>query len=116
MQAQTAPPAAGTAESEWIEGELVRSLMATARGTQYIGLLVIAVMAGILAGHTPMPALLAWVAVSLAMSAYRIGFMTALRAPDLAPGRAATRGLHGAPRLVVAAERAGVGPVGGAVL
>ena len=77
MQAQSAPPAAGTAESEWIEGELVRSLMATARGTQYIGLLVIAVMAGILAGHTPLPALLAWVAVSLAMSAYRIGFMTA---------------------------------------
>ena len=55
------PPAIATpAEAQWVEAELVRSLMRTARNTQLIGLLLIPVFVGVLWNDATPGALLLW--------------------------------------------------------
>ena len=66
------PPAVGTsAEVQWVEGELVRSLMRTQRNTQWIGLVLIAVIAGVLWGVAAPAVLAAWVVFGLLVAALR---------------------------------------------
>ena len=72
----TAPPHAQT-ESQWVDGELVRSLMSNAKTSQYASLLLIPVVFGVLVGHVPLYELLLWVAAASAVSGYRLWFMLA---------------------------------------
>jgi signal transduction histidine kinase len=62
-------------ESEWVEGELIRSLMANARTSQYASLLLIPVVFGVLFGDVPLWELLLWSSAALAISGYRLWFM-----------------------------------------
>ncbi|MGH6625538.1 MAG: sensor histidine kinase [Burkholderiaceae bacterium] len=70
---ETAPP---IPESAWVEGELIRSLMSTARNAQYLALLVLPVLFGVLYGNVPTAGLLLWTAAFLAVAAYRLWFMS----------------------------------------
>lgn len=58
-------------EAQWVEGELVRNMMRTQRNTQYIGVSLIPVIAGVLWDDGPSAALLAWVAAALSVAAVR---------------------------------------------
>jgi signal transduction histidine kinase len=70
------PPAIATAaEAEWVEGELVRSLMRTARNTQLLGLVLIPVFVGVLWGDAPTLGLLLWVLAALAVAAGRFAII-----------------------------------------
>src|SRR4051812_10680287 len=71
MKRETLPPAATTAEARWVEGELVRSLMRTQRNTQWIGLVLVAIIVGVLWADAPMAWLLAWLLAGLAAAAWR---------------------------------------------
>ena len=59
-------------EAVWVEGELIRNLMAAARSTQYTGAIVVPVFFGVGYGVVPLPWLLAWCTGALALWAYRI--------------------------------------------
>jgi signal transduction histidine kinase len=66
------PPAVATpAEAQWVEGELVRSLMRTARSTQWVGLLLIPVLVGVLWDDAGFTSLLVWSACALAAASAR---------------------------------------------
>ncbi len=68
-------PAASASEAEWVNGELIRSLMFNARTSQYASLMLVPVMFGVLYQDVPNWQLLAWVGTALAVSAYRMWFM-----------------------------------------
>jgi len=73
-----APPVSANstlAEGQWVEGELLRGLMRTARTTQFVGLLLIPVFVGVLWTDVTREALGAWVAASILMAALRLGVM-----------------------------------------
>ncbi|HWP11947.1 MAG TPA: HAMP domain-containing sensor histidine kinase [Ramlibacter sp.] len=70
------PPAVATpAEAQWVEGELVRSLLRTARSTQVVGLLLIPVFVGVLSGDAAMGALMLWALAALVVAAARFRIM-----------------------------------------
>jgi hypothetical protein len=48
MKAESLPAPATSAERDWVEGELVRSLMRTQRSTQWLALTLVAIVVGIL--------------------------------------------------------------------
>ncbi|TFZ02504.1 HAMP domain-containing histidine kinase [Ramlibacter henchirensis] len=60
-----------TAGTQWVEGELVRSLMRTQRNTQLLGLMLIPVFIGVLWTDAPRAALLLWAAATAIMAAAR---------------------------------------------
>jgi signal transduction histidine kinase len=59
------------AEAQWVEGELVRSLMRTQRNTQFIGLLLIPVFVGVLWADANLGLLCAWAALATAAAVMR---------------------------------------------
>src|SRR6187402_165014 len=66
------PPAAGTAaESQWVEGELVRNLMRTQRSTQWVGLLLIPILVGVLWAEAPGEWLTAWAVFGISVACLR---------------------------------------------
>ena len=66
------PAAVATpAEAEWVESELVRSLLRTARTTQLVGLLLIPVFIGVLWNDTAWSTLALWSASAVAVAAVR---------------------------------------------
>lgn len=75
MKPDTSPAIATSAEAQWVEGELVRSLMHTARHSQFVGPLLIAVVLGLLWNDAPVALLSAWTAAALAISAARVWMM-----------------------------------------
>ena len=65
-------PAIGTpAETQWVEAELVRSLMRIARNTQLVGVLLIPIFVGVLFDDNETVALTVWVICALAVAAVR---------------------------------------------
>ena len=66
---------ATAAEAEWVEGELVRSLMRTARNTQLVGLVLIPIFIGVLWGDAPTSWLLLWALAALAVAAARFAII-----------------------------------------
>jgi signal transduction histidine kinase len=71
MKPETPPPPATTAESEWVEGELVRTLMRTQRTTRWLGLMVVAIVVGVL-WNDAVPALgIAWLVAATAVTVWR---------------------------------------------
>ncbi len=59
------------AEAQWVEAELVRSLMRTARNTQLVGLLLIPVFIGVLWNDARLGVLLLWGATAMAVAGAR---------------------------------------------
>jgi signal transduction histidine kinase len=74
MKPDIAAAIATPAEAQWVEAELVRSLLRTARSTQLIGLLIIPIFMGVLWGNASLGALLLWslAAVSVAGARFLI--------------------------------------------
>lgn len=71
MKSEQLPAPSPSAESQWVEGELVRSLMRTQRHSQWVGFLLVAIIVGVLWDNAP-PALLAlWLALLFAAAAWR---------------------------------------------
>ena len=75
MKLDVQPAIATSAEARWVEGELVRSLMRTARTTQPVGLLVIPIFVGVLWGDTTAGALLLWALAACAVAATRFAIL-----------------------------------------
>ena len=75
-------------ESDWVNAELIRSLMANARTSQYASLLLIPVIVGVLWGDVLLWELLLWSGAALAISGYRLWFMWR-HARDVARGSTA---------------------------
>jgi signal transduction histidine kinase len=59
------------AEAQWVEAELVRSLMRTARNTQLAGLLLIPILVGVLWTDATLGALLLWSLAAVAVAGAR---------------------------------------------
>jgi signal transduction histidine kinase len=72
MKAETLPAPALSAERDWVEGELVRSLMRTQRSTQWLALLLVAIVVGILSDDNEPQRLIAWVLVWGAAALWRV--------------------------------------------
>jgi signal transduction histidine kinase len=62
MKMETPPAVGSPAEAQWVEGELVRSLMRTQRNTQWIGFMLIPIFVGVLWSEAAWVLLLAWAA------------------------------------------------------
>jgi signal transduction histidine kinase len=71
MKPDVTPAAATPAESQWVEAELVRSLMRIARNTQFVGVLLIPIFIGVLYDDHEAIALTVWSACALAVAAVR---------------------------------------------
>lgn len=70
------PAAVATpAEAQWVEAELVRSLLRTARTTQLLGLFLIPIIIGVLWSDVAWPALALWSACALALAGVRFAVM-----------------------------------------
>jgi signal transduction histidine kinase len=71
MKPETLPAPTLSAEAQWVEGELVRSLMRTQRDTQWVGLLLMAVVVGVLWSDASLPLLAAWLLLGAGVAAWR---------------------------------------------
>lgn len=72
MKPQLHPPIDTPAEQEWVQGELIRNLMRTARSTRFVGLLLIVVLVAVLWADSSQLELTLWVALALSMAALRL--------------------------------------------
>lgn len=72
MKPDTSPVIATHAEAQWVEARLVRSLLRIAGNSQFLGLLLTALILGLLWDDAPAAALAAWTGAALAMSALRL--------------------------------------------
>ena len=71
MKSETLPAGTPSAEAHWVEAELVRSLMRTQGNTQWVGLLLVAVIIGVLWSDVPLRLLAVWGALALAAATWR---------------------------------------------
>jgi signal transduction histidine kinase len=71
MKPDMAPAIATPAETQWVEAELVRSLMRIARNTQLVGILLIPVIVGVLYDDNEPVALTVWTLAALTVAAVR---------------------------------------------
>jgi signal transduction histidine kinase len=71
MKPDIAAAIATPAEARWVEAELVRSLMRTARNTQFVGLLLIPIFIGVLWNSASLGALLLWSLAAVAVAGTR---------------------------------------------
>ncbi|MCG2592162.1 HAMP domain-containing histidine kinase [Ramlibacter sp. XY19] len=72
MKMDLPPAAASIAETQWVEGELVRYLMRTQRSTQWVGVLLIAIVVVVLWGDGARWPLLVWAFVGVAVACIRM--------------------------------------------
>lgn len=75
MTPPSSPPVAHESESEWVEGELIRQLMATAQAPQYLALAVVPIMTAVLVDSVVASKLALWTVLALAVAGYRLWFM-----------------------------------------
>jgi signal transduction histidine kinase len=61
-----------SAEAHWVQGELVRNLMRTQRNTQWLGLLLVPIVVGVLWSDVTPVLLASWAALGLAVAAVRL--------------------------------------------
>ena len=71
MKPESLPPVPVSPEAQWVEGQLVRSLMRTQRNVQWVGLLLVAIIVGLLWSEAPPACLVAWTVLALGLSAVR---------------------------------------------
>ena len=86
MKPDVAPPAASPAEARWVEAELVRSLLRTARTTQVVGLLLIPIFLGVLWDNASILALSLWAGAALLVAAARFAIVRKYVADIMARG------------------------------
>src|SRR3954465_3446545 len=75
MKPDVTPPIATPAETQWVEAELVRSLMRIAGNTQAVGILLIPVFIGVLYDDHQAVALVTWVICACAVAATRFSII-----------------------------------------
>ncbi len=90
MNPETTTAPQPVSESDWVDGELIRSLMSNARTSQYASLLLIPVVFGVLLRDVPLWELLVWVGMAALISGYRLWFM-ARHGADVAGGDTANQ-------------------------
>jgi signal transduction histidine kinase len=88
MKPDIASSVATPAEAQWVEAELVRSLLRTARTTQLVGLLLIPIFLGVLWDNASLGALLLWASAALAVAAARFAVIRQYVAEVMAKGAA----------------------------
>ena len=71
MKPETLPVPTQSAEAQWVQGELVRSLMRTQRHTLWVGLLLVGVIVGVLWADVPLLLLASWMLLAVAAVAWR---------------------------------------------
>ena len=71
MKPDVTPAIVTPAETQWVEAELVRSLMRIAHNTQLVGVLLVPVFVGVLYEDAKAAALLVWAAAALAVAGAR---------------------------------------------
>jgi signal transduction histidine kinase len=71
MKSETPPAPTTLEEAQWVEGELVRSLMRTQRNSQWVALLLLAVILAVVWGDASPLVTTAWVALGLVAAAAR---------------------------------------------
>jgi signal transduction histidine kinase len=72
MKMETPPAPVAFGEAQWVEGELVRNLMRTQRSTQWVGVLLIAIVVAVLWGDARRWPLLAWAGFGVAIACGRM--------------------------------------------
>jgi signal transduction histidine kinase len=70
MKPESLPPPSTATEAHWVEGELVRSLMHTQRNTQWVALVLVAIVVGVLWNDAPLPLVAGWLALVLGAAAW----------------------------------------------
>ncbi len=75
MKPDIQPFGATAAEAQWVNGELIRNLMRTARSTQYIGFGLIALLLMVLWTNVSALALGVWAALALGVAFLRLGVL-----------------------------------------
>jgi signal transduction histidine kinase len=75
MKPDTSPAIETQAETQWVESELVRSLMRTARNSQFFGPLLAAVAVALLWDNASPWVLAAWTLAAVAVAVARIGML-----------------------------------------
>lgn len=75
MQPDLPAAVATPAQAQWVEAELVRSLLRTARTTQLLGLFLVPIIVGVLWNDVAWPALALWSACALALAGVRFAVM-----------------------------------------
>ena len=90
MKPDIAAAIATPAEARWVEAELVRSLMRTARSTQLVGLLLIPIFVGVLWNDASLGALLLWSVAAVAVAGARFWVIRKYVREVLAGGQAET--------------------------
>jgi len=88
MKPDIAAAVATPAETQWVEAELVRSLMRTARNTQLVGWLVIPIFMGVLWNSATLGALLLWSLAAVAVAVARFWVIRKYVREVLASGQA----------------------------
>jgi hypothetical protein len=86
MKPDVASSVATPAEAQWVEAELVRSLMRTARSTQLVGLFLIPIFLGVLWDDATLPMLAVWGLAAFAVAAVRFGVIRKYVAEVMARG------------------------------
>ena len=71
MKPEPLPPPSQSAEAQWVEAELVRSLMRTQRPSQAVGWVLAAVLVGVLWNEAPMVLLAGWAILMAGAAAWR---------------------------------------------
>lgn len=89
MKPDTSPAIATLAEARWVEGELVRGLMHTARNSQFVGLMLCTVVIGLLWNDVSVLSLVVWSSAALTISAARLRMLS--RYAESARGQDAAR-------------------------
>jgi signal transduction histidine kinase len=95
MKPDIAAAIATPAEARWVEAELVRSLMRTARSTQVVGLLLIPIFVGVLWNDASLGALLLWSMAAVAVAGARFWVIRQYVREVLAAGQAETLAFFG---------------------
>jgi signal transduction histidine kinase len=72
MKSESLPAPTRSAEAQWVEGELVRSLMVTQRHSQWVGLSLVAIIVGVLWGDVSPRLMAVWLLLALATAAWRL--------------------------------------------
>lgn len=88
MKPDTSPGTPSQAQAQWVEGELVRGLLRSARNSQFVGLGVIAVVLALLWDDASLGVLTAWTVAALMVSVARL-WMSSSYARDAVKGNAA---------------------------
>jgi signal transduction histidine kinase len=75
MKGELLPAPTPSEEAQWVEGELVRSMMRTQRSTQWIGLVLLAIVLGVLWDDAPPVLTVAWAIAALGLAAWRYALL-----------------------------------------